>query len=83
MRPASGASGRSGWCIGAASGRCRRWCELRGDFRNFDVARIREPSVHEVHPDLDGRRLADFLRIAHRECGQDLDGKARRRGRAG
>lgn len=59
------------------------WCELRGDFRNFDVARIREPSVHEVHPDLDGRRLADFLRIAHRECGPELGDKARRGGRAG
>ncbi|MEX3555732.1 MAG: WYL domain-containing protein [Burkholderia gladioli] len=59
------------------------WCELRGDFRNFDVARIREASVREVHPDLDGRRLADFLRIAHRECGQELGGKARRGGRAG
>lgn len=35
------------------------WCELRGDFRNFDVARIQEVSVDEVPPDLDGHRLTD------------------------
>ena len=43
------------WTIGA-------WCELRGDFRNFDVEEIREMQVLEPFPDMEGRRLADFLR---------------------
>ncbi|MBN3727976.1 helix-turn-helix transcriptional regulator [Burkholderia sp. Ac-20379] len=47
------------------------WCELRGDFRNFDVARMRGATACEVHPDIDGRRLADFLRTLERECGKD------------
>lgn len=47
------------------------WCELRGDFRNFDVARMRGANACEVHPDIDGRRLADFLRTLERECGKD------------
>jgi predicted DNA-binding transcriptional regulator YafY len=40
------------------------WCELRGAFRNFDVARMGDVSVHEPYPDEPGRRLADFLRAA-------------------
>ncbi len=43
------------------------WCELRGDFRSFDVARMREAKACEVHPDMDGRRLADFLREIGRQ----------------
>jgi len=43
------------WTIGA-------WCELREDFRNFDVEQIRDLEVHEPFPDQEGRRLADYLR---------------------
>lgn len=43
------------WTIGA-------WCELRGDFRNFDVEQVRQLQVLEPFPDTEGRRLADYLR---------------------
>jgi predicted DNA-binding transcriptional regulator YafY len=43
------------WTMGA-------WCELREDFRHFDVAQIRALQILEPFPDVDGRRLADFLR---------------------
>ncbi|MBI0326287.1 helix-turn-helix transcriptional regulator [Burkholderia plantarii] len=42
------------------------WCELRGAFRNFDIARMREIVACEVYPDVAGRRLADFLRTVER-----------------
>jgi len=45
------------WTIGA-------WCELREDFRNFDVARMDDLTMREAFPDQEGRRLADFLRAA-------------------
>jgi predicted DNA-binding transcriptional regulator YafY len=44
------------WSIGA-------WCELRRDFRNFDIDRMRDVELQEPFPDLEGRRLADFLRV--------------------
>jgi predicted DNA-binding transcriptional regulator YafY len=43
------------WTIGA-------WCELRSDFRNFDIARMTSVEPHEPFPDVEGRRLADYLR---------------------
>jgi len=45
------------WTIGA-------WCELRGDFRTFDIARMGDITVHEQFPDMEGRRIADYMRIA-------------------
>ncbi len=38
------------------------WCELRGDFRHFSVANIDHLQLHEPFPDMEGRRLADFMR---------------------
>ncbi|SEJ95818.1 helix-turn-helix transcriptional regulator [Paraburkholderia diazotrophica] len=38
------------------------WCELRGDFRHFALANIDDLKVHEPFPDVEGRRLADFMR---------------------
>jgi predicted DNA-binding transcriptional regulator YafY len=43
------------WTLGA-------WCELRGDFRHFDLERICEMQMLEPYPDQEGRRLADLLR---------------------
>lgn len=43
------------WTVGA-------WCELRGDFRNFDIANMTDVGEHEPFPDMEGRRLADYLR---------------------
>jgi len=43
------------WTVGA-------WCELRGQFRNFDIARMTQVAEHEPFPDTAGRRLADYLR---------------------
>lgn len=43
------------WTVGA-------WCELRDEFRNFDVERMRNVALHDAFPDMEGRRLADFLR---------------------
>lgn len=43
------------WTVGA-------WCELRGDFRNFDIAQMTRVEQHEAFPDMEGRRLADYLR---------------------
>ncbi len=43
------------WTVGA-------WCELREDFRNFDIARMNEVELLEPFPDVSGRRLADYLR---------------------
>ncbi|MCP2086766.1 helix-turn-helix transcriptional regulator [Paraburkholderia aspalathi] len=43
------------WTLGA-------WCELRSDFRNFGLERIRDLAVLESYPDQEGRRLADWLR---------------------
>ena len=43
------------WTIGA-------WCELREGFRNFDVERMQDVAMHEAFPDMEGRRLADFMR---------------------
>lgn len=43
------------WTVGA-------WCELRGDFRNFDIAQMTQVEQHEAFPDMEGRRLADYLR---------------------
>ncbi|RQH04244.1 MULTISPECIES: helix-turn-helix transcriptional regulator [Paraburkholderia] len=43
------------WTVGA-------WCELREDFRNFDIARMTGVQVLEPFPDVSGRRLADYLR---------------------
>ncbi|MDR0246596.1 MAG: YafY family transcriptional regulator [Burkholderia sp.] len=45
------------WTIGA-------WCELREDFRTFDIARMGDITVHEQFPDMEGRRIADYMRIA-------------------
>ncbi|WP_110421631.1 helix-turn-helix transcriptional regulator [Burkholderia vietnamiensis] len=45
------------WTIGA-------WCELRDDFRTFDIARMGDITLHEQFPDMEGRRLADYMRIA-------------------
>jgi predicted DNA-binding transcriptional regulator YafY len=44
------------WSIGA-------WCELRNEFRNFDVDRMNDVELHEPLPNVEGRRLADFLRV--------------------
>ncbi|KAF1026410.1 MAG: Bifunctional ligase/repressor BirA [Burkholderia plantarii] len=38
------------------------WCELREDFRTFDIVRMRDVVLCETYPDVNGRRLADFLR---------------------
>ncbi|MBP0591080.1 YafY family transcriptional regulator [Paraburkholderia sp. LEh10] len=38
------------------------WCELREDFRHFALANIGDLKVHEPFPDVEGRRLADFMR---------------------
>jgi predicted DNA-binding transcriptional regulator YafY len=38
------------------------WCELREDFRHFALANIGELEVLEAFPDVEGRRLADFMR---------------------
>lgn len=46
------------WTVGA-------WCELREDFRNFDIARMKGVEVHEHFPDMSGRRLADYLRVVN------------------
>ena len=43
------------WTVGA-------WCELRSDFRNFDISRMVDVIPHEPFPDMAGRRLADYLR---------------------
>jgi len=43
------------WTVGA-------WCELREDFRNFDISRMVDVTPHEPFPDMAGRRLADYLR---------------------
>jgi predicted DNA-binding transcriptional regulator YafY len=43
------------WTVGA-------WCELREDFRNFNIARMEGVQVLEPFPDMCGRRLADYLR---------------------
>jgi predicted DNA-binding transcriptional regulator YafY len=38
------------------------WCELRGDFRTFRVDRVERMDADGTHPDVEGRRLADFVR---------------------
>jgi predicted DNA-binding transcriptional regulator YafY len=38
------------------------WCELRGDFRHFALTNIGQLDVLEPFPDVEGRRLADFMR---------------------
>ncbi|WP_233799997.1 helix-turn-helix transcriptional regulator [Paraburkholderia sp. HP33-1] len=43
------------WTLGA-------WCELRHDFRNFGLEKMRDLEVLETYPDQEGRRLADLLR---------------------
>ncbi|MEX3682691.1 helix-turn-helix transcriptional regulator [Paraburkholderia sp. BR14320] len=43
------------WTLGA-------WCELRSDFRNFGLEKMRDLTVLETYPDQEGRRLADLLR---------------------
>ncbi|SDB83815.1 helix-turn-helix transcriptional regulator [Paraburkholderia lycopersici] len=43
------------WTVGA-------WCEMREDFRNFNIARMENVEVLEPFPDVSGRRLADYLR---------------------
>lgn len=43
------------WTVGA-------WCELRADFRTFDISRMTEVASHEPFPDIAGRRLADYMR---------------------
>ncbi|MCG5074468.1 helix-turn-helix transcriptional regulator [Paraburkholderia tagetis] len=43
------------WTVGA-------WCEMREDFRNFNIARMNDVEVLEPFPDVSGRRLADYLR---------------------
>lgn len=43
------------WTVGA-------WCEMRGDFRNFNIERMGAVEVLEPFPDVSGRRLADYLR---------------------
>jgi predicted DNA-binding transcriptional regulator YafY len=43
------------WTVGA-------WCELRSDFRNFNIAHMTRVEQHEPFPDMEGRRLADYLR---------------------
>lgn len=48
------------WTLGA-------WCELRQDFRHFDLVRIRDLHLLEPYPDHEGRRLADLLRLVKAE----------------
>lgn len=43
------------WTVGA-------WCEMREDFRNFNIERMGAVEVLEPFPDVSGRRLADYLR---------------------
>ncbi|MEM5344123.1 helix-turn-helix transcriptional regulator [Paraburkholderia azotifigens] len=38
------------------------WCELRSDFRHFALSNIGALEVLEAFPDVEGRRLADFMR---------------------
>ncbi|MGH8807461.1 MAG: helix-turn-helix transcriptional regulator [Noviherbaspirillum sp.] len=38
------------------------WCEMRADFRNFRLDRVRSLQTTDRYPDQDGRRLADFVR---------------------
>ena len=38
------------------------WCELRCDFRHFALSNIGGLEVLEVFPDVEGRRLGDFMR---------------------
>lgn len=42
------------------------WCELRHDFRSFRLDRVRLLTVAENYPGLEGRRLADFVRVVQR-----------------
>lgn len=51
------------WTLGA-------WCELRQDFRHFDLERIRDLQLLEPYPDREGRRLADLLRLVNAESGK-------------
>jgi predicted DNA-binding transcriptional regulator YafY len=48
------------WTLGA-------WCELRSDFRNFGLEKMRGLEVLENYPDQEGRRLADLLRHLNAE----------------
>jgi predicted DNA-binding transcriptional regulator YafY len=48
------------------------WCEIRGDFRNFRVDRIRALDVlDERFRDEPGRSLADLFRRYDAECGKE------------
>jgi predicted DNA-binding transcriptional regulator YafY len=38
------------------------WCELREDFRHFALTNIDDLKTHEPFPDVEGKRLADFMR---------------------
>ena len=38
------------------------WCELREDFRHFALTNIGDLKAHEPFPDVEGKRLADFMR---------------------
>jgi predicted DNA-binding transcriptional regulator YafY len=49
----------SSWTIGS-------WCELRQDFRVFDVRRMTDIRTREPFPDESGKRLADFMRHVER-----------------
>lgn len=65
-------SERTIWPLGlfywGATWTCGAWCELRGDFRNFRVDRIKSLQVTEkCYPNQDGRTLDDFFEVARRE----------------
>lgn len=57
------------WPLGlfywGATWTCGGWCELRNDFRNFRIDRVKALQVLDTHyPDEHGRTLADFLKVA-------------------
>lgn len=52
-----------GWSIAA-------WCELRADFRNFRVDRVRALTASDRYPSQEGRRLADFVRAMQQRSRQ-------------
>ena len=66
LRPQRRALGAARLAVGARLLGCaldhRRVVRIAGDFRNFDVEQIRELQLLEPFPDMEGRRLADYLR---------------------
>ncbi len=65
-------SERTIWPLGlfywGATWTCGGWCELRNDFRNFRIDRIKSLQVSaDAYPDESGRRLQDFFEAAKRQ----------------